>query len=269
MSDSYDGKGFNEAHYFNEINELEKPLAERIQDNSPFKKERTFLMRNADLHDVMNGRMTHEISKNFESYYNQYLIKNPSLTQDDFDEWIIAMHSHMTTGDKPLLDQIVQNNGTLDRLEIYFKEPYLFSPWQAGFETANSFGNCARGRLLQFHEAKHGSFKDMKNLDVVVDGRIIHSIGLDFKDPANPGRFIEMKTTAAGKVDHLRRALQKSVEAIKLKDGSELLFKIFYLESNGKPNMELLNKQLIALRGANPKITIQPIELIPSAYKPY
>ena len=109
----------------------------------------------------------------------------------------------------------------------------------------------------------------MDNLDVVVDGVIKHSIGLDFKDPANPGRFIEMKTTAAGKVDHLREPLQKSVAAVVAKQGSTLSFKIFYLESNGKPNMNLLNKKLIALRKANPTVKIEEIDLIPSSYTPY
>ena len=46
------------------------------------------------------------------------------------------MHGKFVSGEKALLDQIIDD-----------------------------FGHCARGRLIQFHEALHGTFKNWNNLD--------------------------------------------------------------------------------------------------------
>ncbi|MGJ8677886.1 MAG: hypothetical protein ACSHX0_10245 [Akkermansiaceae bacterium] len=137
-------------------------------------------------------------AKNFIKYYDSKLLRELDTGTEIFDDWLLAMHSKYISGQKPLLDQLVDSNGTLNRLEIFLKPPNEFSPWKAGFETADDWGNTARGRLLQLDEAYHGNFKTWGNLDTISDtGVVNHSKALGFQSLTDAGVYAEMKTTSA------------------------------------------------------------------------
>ena len=59
----------------------------------------------------MGNKLDDVATSNFIKYYVDYLIKNLDEGTDYFDEWIIAMHGKFVSGEKALLDQIIDDFG--------------------------------------------------------------------------------------------------------------------------------------------------------------
>ena len=224
-----------------------------------------FLSRMAMMQKLLGDKLDDVVLANFVKLYDQRLIKDAAKGVDQMDEFLVAIHNHIPGTERLLVDVIAGNPAAIQRLESFLRPPSPFSPWKVGFGTANQWGHSSRGRLIQLFEAYHGTFKGpgWRNLDVLENGVVKHSTGLDFAkvaaDGTPTGIYAEIKSTASPTPD-LAKQLRNSVTALKAKQGHTLEFYIYHLASNPSPHLTSL-EQLAASLATQNDVTVRVIKV--------
>jgi hypothetical protein len=197
------------------------------------------MRRIAEVADLLGDRIDDpQMMVNFLDIYKSRLIAKQALDSDRFDLYAASFFSHSYRGAPEGIDDVAR-----DLMAQHLKDPNAGSTWKIGFGDPQPRSTFARANLVELDAAVNGKYKDYEWLDRLEGG---DSEGIDFRSAS--GVLVQQTSTASTAPDLVAKLEQAANSARNLGgQGASFKFDVYWLESNGQPNLSGLVQQALEL----------------------